>query len=54
MNTSELPLNLACEDLARRARAAARALATAPGALKDRWLLSAADALSRRRPPRQR
>ena len=38
-----------CADLGRRARAAARALATAPGAAKDRWLLAAADALAERR-----
>jgi glutamate-5-semialdehyde dehydrogenase len=36
-----------CEDLGGRARAAARILATANGALKNRWLASAAAALER-------
>src|SRR5262245_24232672 len=34
-----------CEDLAQRARAASRRLATAPAEQKNRWLLLAADAL---------
>jgi glutamate-5-semialdehyde dehydrogenase len=34
-----------CQDLAQRARQAARALATVPGERKDRWLLTAAVAL---------
>ena len=34
-----------CRDLADRARAAARVLAVAPGAAKDRWLLASAEAL---------
>lgn len=34
-----------CEGLGRKARAAARVLATARGACKDRWLLATADAL---------
>jgi glutamate-5-semialdehyde dehydrogenase len=38
-----------CADLGRRARAAARALATAPSARKDRWLAEAAAALGGRR-----
>jgi glutamate-5-semialdehyde dehydrogenase len=37
-----------CEDLARRARAAARLLATAPGARKNRWLTASAVALEKR------
>jgi glutamate-5-semialdehyde dehydrogenase len=37
-----------CEDLARRARAASRILATAPRAAKDRWLEQAASALEAR------
>jgi glutamate-5-semialdehyde dehydrogenase len=37
-----------CEDLARRARAAARLLANAGGARKDRWLTSSASALEQR------
>jgi glutamate-5-semialdehyde dehydrogenase len=39
-----------CLDLARRARAAARVLATIRGAVKDRWLLETAEALQRRGP----
>jgi glutamate-5-semialdehyde dehydrogenase len=37
-----------CHDLGRRARAAARVLATAPGARKNAWLHAAADALEKR------
>jgi glutamate-5-semialdehyde dehydrogenase len=37
-----------CEDLGRKARAAARALATAPGAPKNDWLRRSADALQAR------
>jgi len=37
-----------CHDLARRARGAARALATVPGEHKDRWLREAATALETR------
>src|SRR5262245_50068538 len=37
-----------CEDLARRARAAAGQLATAAGAAKDRWLHEAARAVEER------
>jgi glutamate-5-semialdehyde dehydrogenase len=37
-----------CADLGRRARAAARALATVAGAAKDRWLLQAAQGLETR------
>ena len=37
-----------CTDVARRARAAARALAVAPAARKDAWLRAAADALVKR------
>src|SRR5947209_5101254 len=37
-----------CDDLARRARAAAGALATARGAQKDQWLLHSAAALEDR------
>jgi glutamate-5-semialdehyde dehydrogenase len=37
-----------CEDLARRARQASRLLVGAPGARKNGWLLSAADALEKR------
>ena len=37
-----------CTDVARRARAAARALAVAPTARKDAWLRAAADALVKR------
>jgi glutamate-5-semialdehyde dehydrogenase len=43
-------LSAVCLDLARRARAASRILATARGALKDRWLRRAADALTERGP----
>ncbi|MCI0455979.1 MAG: glutamate-5-semialdehyde dehydrogenase [Gemmataceae bacterium] len=39
-----------CEDLAHKARAAARALATAPGARKNDWLCHSADALESRGP----
>ena len=45
-----MDLTAYCEDLARRARAAARLLAAATGARKNRWLLSAADALEQRSP----
>jgi glutamate-5-semialdehyde dehydrogenase len=38
-----------CDDLGRRARAAARLLATATGARKDRWLTNSAAALEKRR-----
>jgi glutamate-5-semialdehyde dehydrogenase len=37
-----------CDDLARRARAAARQLATAPGDRKNRWLTTSATALEKR------
>ncbi len=37
-----------CEDLGRRARGAARLLATAPGARKNHWLTTSAAALERR------
>jgi glutamate-5-semialdehyde dehydrogenase len=49
--TAAPPTDLAayCDDLARRAKAAARALAVAPGAKKDAWLRAAADALESRR-----
>jgi glutamate-5-semialdehyde dehydrogenase len=43
-------LSAYCADLGRRARAAARLLATAPGRRKDRWLESAAKALEERTP----
>jgi glutamate-5-semialdehyde dehydrogenase len=39
-----------CDDLAHRARAASRVLATATGARKNRWLLLAADALEKQSP----
>jgi glutamate-5-semialdehyde dehydrogenase len=45
---ADVPLNLVCEGLARRARAAGRLLASAPTALKDRWLRRAAEALTGR------
>jgi glutamate-5-semialdehyde dehydrogenase len=41
-------LSAYCVDLGRRARAAARLLATPPGRQKDRWLLRAAQALEER------
>ncbi len=41
-------LPAACLDLARRARAASRVLATARGVLKDRWLRRSAEALTGR------
>jgi glutamate-5-semialdehyde dehydrogenase len=41
-------LSAYCLDLARRARAASRALATVAGAAKDRWLSAAASALEER------
>jgi glutamate-5-semialdehyde dehydrogenase len=41
-------LSAYCADLGRRARAAARQLATAPGRQKDRWLAHAAQALEDR------
>jgi glutamate-5-semialdehyde dehydrogenase len=43
-------LSAYCLDVARRARAAARALAVAPAAPKDAWLLAAAQALTKRNP----
>jgi glutamate-5-semialdehyde dehydrogenase len=43
-------LSAYCADLARRARAAARLLATAPGRQKDHWLTRAAAALEERTP----
>src|SRR4051794_7619754 len=46
--TSPTELADYCLGLARRARAAAQALAVSPGALKDRWLRRAADALLER------
>jgi glutamate-5-semialdehyde dehydrogenase len=49
MNPSPTDLAAYCADLGRRARAASRALATVPGAAKDRWLLAAAAALVDRR-----
>jgi glutamate-5-semialdehyde dehydrogenase len=45
---ADADLSALCLGLARRARAAAHVLAVAPGALKDRWLHRAADALSAR------
>jgi glutamate-5-semialdehyde dehydrogenase len=42
-------LNQSCVDLARRAKSAAKVLATAPRAHKDRWLQKAADVLWQRR-----
>src|SRR4051812_43777484 len=47
-NATITDLAAACRDLARRARAAASGLATAPTAAKDRWLHRAADALEAR------
>ena len=41
-------LSAYCEDLGRRARAAARLLSTASGERKDRWLTTAASALEKR------
>ncbi len=43
-------LQIYCEDLARRARAASRLVATAPEAQKNRWLAHAAAALEKRTP----
>jgi len=43
-------LQLYCEDLARRARAASRLLATSPGQARNDWLQTAADALERHTP----
>jgi glutamate-5-semialdehyde dehydrogenase len=43
-----MDLDAYCTDLARRARAAARLLATATGERKDRWLHSSADTLEER------
>jgi glutamate-5-semialdehyde dehydrogenase len=43
-----MDLHAYCQDLGRRARAAARALATVKGELKDRWLSLAAAALEKR------
>src|SRR5262245_49128635 len=43
-------LSAYCLDLGRRARAAARALATAPTERKDRWLRLSADALQAQLP----
>ncbi len=45
-----MDLTAYCDDLARRARAASRLLSAATGARKNRWLLSAADAIDRRTP----
>src|SRR5579884_838686 len=45
---SEPDLAAYCDDLGRRARAASRLLATAPGGRKNAWLLRAADALEAR------
>src|SRR4051794_18472845 len=45
MTPSDTSLEAQCYLLARRAREAASALATASPAAKDRWLLRAADAL---------
>jgi glutamate-5-semialdehyde dehydrogenase len=45
-----MDLDAYCTDLARRARAASRQLATAPGERKNRWLKMAADALVARTP----
>jgi glutamate-5-semialdehyde dehydrogenase len=46
--TTAADLPAYCEDLARRARAASRALATARGARKDRWLTASAAAIEQR------
>ena len=47
--TSEIPdLASYCTDLGRSARASARILATARGALKNQWLRQSADALETR------
>src|SRR5262249_15369901 len=43
-----MDLTTYCTDLARRAKAASRILATVSGAAKDRWLRRAADALHER------
>jgi glutamate-5-semialdehyde dehydrogenase len=43
-----MDLDSYCDDVARRARAAGRALAPAPGAYKDRWLRDTAAALESR------
>src|SRR5947209_6597756 len=49
MNLPAAPdLSAYCTDIARRARAASRALAVAPGARKDAWLRAAAQALEGR------
>jgi glutamate-5-semialdehyde dehydrogenase len=48
--TPSVPLADYCADLGRRAQAAARALAVAAGADKDRWLSRAAQLLEERRP----
>jgi len=50
--TPSIPLDLSsyCLDLAQRACAASRSLATVRGELKNRWLRHAADALERRTP----
>jgi glutamate-5-semialdehyde dehydrogenase len=48
MPTPDANLSAYCDDLARRARAAARVLATATGARKNHWLLASASALLKR------
>lgn len=48
MPTTAPDLTACCEDLGRRAAAAARELATATGGRKNSWLLRAADALEKR------
>src|SRR5215510_13580510 len=47
---TRVPMDLPsyCDDLGRRARAAARELATVPGERKNRWLLDSAAALMTR------
>ena len=46
-----MDLDAYCTDLARRARAAARLLATVTGERKERWLKESADALEARSGP---
>jgi len=48
MPTAAADLLTYCEDLGRRARAASRLLATAPGARKNHWLTASAAALAKR------
>ena len=48
MPTPDTDLSAYCDDLARRARAAARLLATATGARKNRWLTGSASGLVKR------